>query len=347
MNTGKIGRFIYQLRTEKHLSQYQLAEMIPITRQAVSKWERGVTVPDSTTLLRLSEIFDVTINELLNGERIKKESIHQLEEITLNMLDENHKKSKVIKKIIYSFIITVIGLVILFLSYYFINSYNSVKVYTISQSSDHFIIYEGIFITTQEKSYLKIGKIQSIHDENIQNIKLFYQKNKQKLLLEENEDINMTLMDNFGYDEIIKNNKLENMIKNMYIEIQYDDAKKEKIPLKFERIFANNSLIFKKNIIGKESNINSSDMLNIEEEMIIAIIKNQSVSKKDEHYYMNNSTENIMIDYWDKQNTITFTKNGTQKWIYYLAKREYFCYDFTEAKKCKEIIEKDINRYIK
>lgn len=42
MDPQKIGKFIYKLRTEKGLSQYKLAEMIPISRQAISKWERGV-----------------------------------------------------------------------------------------------------------------------------------------------------------------------------------------------------------------------------------------------------------------------------------------------------------------
>ena len=61
MNPDKIGKFILQLRSEKHLSQYQLADKIPISRQAVSKWERGQTIPDSSTLIRLSELFNVTI----------------------------------------------------------------------------------------------------------------------------------------------------------------------------------------------------------------------------------------------------------------------------------------------
>ena len=62
MNPEKISKFIYELRIEKKLSQYQLADMIPISRQAVSKWERAQTIPDSSTLIRLSEIFGVTIN---------------------------------------------------------------------------------------------------------------------------------------------------------------------------------------------------------------------------------------------------------------------------------------------
>ena len=77
MDQDKIGKFILQLRTERKLSQYQLADMVPISRQAVSKWERGESIPDSSTLVRLSDIFNVTINELLAGKRLKVNSIKQ------------------------------------------------------------------------------------------------------------------------------------------------------------------------------------------------------------------------------------------------------------------------------
>ena len=161
MNQDKIGKFIYELRTENKLSQYQLAEKIPISRQAVSKWERGQTIPDSSTLLRLSDIFDVTINELLKGERIQERTIEQLEKTTLNILDENNKKTKKIKRLIISTSTIIVFLIVSFLFYYFINSYNSIKVYKISTDGKNFDMYDGLFIITNQKSYFKIGKIQT------------------------------------------------------------------------------------------------------------------------------------------------------------------------------------------
>ncbi len=88
---NKTGKFILSLRQEKGLSQYQLAEMIPISRQAVSKWERGENIPDSYTLLKLSELFNVSINELLIGERTSDNSIESLEATTLTILDQSNK----------------------------------------------------------------------------------------------------------------------------------------------------------------------------------------------------------------------------------------------------------------
>ena len=60
---------IYQLRTERGLSQDALAEKVFVTRQAVSRWENGETVPNTETLKLLSDLFDVSINTLLGSPR--------------------------------------------------------------------------------------------------------------------------------------------------------------------------------------------------------------------------------------------------------------------------------------
>ena len=60
---------IFELRTQKGLSQEELAEKIYVTRQAVSRWETGETVPNTETLKLLSSFFDVSINTLLGSPR--------------------------------------------------------------------------------------------------------------------------------------------------------------------------------------------------------------------------------------------------------------------------------------
>ncbi|MBO5525707.1 MAG: helix-turn-helix domain-containing protein [Clostridia bacterium] len=60
---------IYKLRTDRNLSQDELAEKIFVTRQAVSRWETGETVPNTETLKLLSNLFDVSINTLLGSPR--------------------------------------------------------------------------------------------------------------------------------------------------------------------------------------------------------------------------------------------------------------------------------------
>ena len=71
MNQIDTGKFIASCRKEKGLTQAQLAEKLNITDRAVSKWETGKCMPDSSIMLELCNILDVTVNELLSGERIE------------------------------------------------------------------------------------------------------------------------------------------------------------------------------------------------------------------------------------------------------------------------------------
>lgn len=70
-----VGKNIKKARKEKELSQEQLAERLNVTRQAVSNWECGKTEPDIETLQRLSEVLEVSVEELIYGETTKKETI--------------------------------------------------------------------------------------------------------------------------------------------------------------------------------------------------------------------------------------------------------------------------------
>ena len=64
MDQMKTGRFIAQCRKEKGLTQFQLGELLGITDRAVSKWERGLSLPDASIMQELCDILGITINEL-------------------------------------------------------------------------------------------------------------------------------------------------------------------------------------------------------------------------------------------------------------------------------------------
>ena len=97
MDQIKIGRFIADCRKETGLTQVQLAEKLNITDKAVSKWERGLTMPDSSIMLELCDILCISVNELLNGEKISIENNNQKnEQLLLDMAKELEKKNKTI-----------------------------------------------------------------------------------------------------------------------------------------------------------------------------------------------------------------------------------------------------------
>lgn len=73
LDKGSFGRFLAQLRRERGLTQRDLAEMLFISDKAVSKWERGLSLPDVSLLLPLAEKLGVSVTELLEGRRMPQE----------------------------------------------------------------------------------------------------------------------------------------------------------------------------------------------------------------------------------------------------------------------------------
>ncbi len=95
MDQLKIGKFITEQRKSKNLTQSQLAEKLFVTDKAVSKWERGKSMPDSAIMLELCAILDISVNELLNGTKMQKEE-QNTEQLLLAMANEIAKKNKTI-----------------------------------------------------------------------------------------------------------------------------------------------------------------------------------------------------------------------------------------------------------
>ena len=94
MNQEKIGRFICELRKEKGLTQAQLAEKFGISNRAVSKWENGKSLPDASIMINLCNFLGITVNELLNGERISMEDYKEKAEDTMTNVVEISQKEK-------------------------------------------------------------------------------------------------------------------------------------------------------------------------------------------------------------------------------------------------------------
>lgn len=95
MDLIKIGNFIANSRKNKKLTQEELAEKLYITDRAVSKWERGLSLPDADKMLDLCDILDINVNELLIGEKIDmKDYEKKTEEILVEMAKQEEIKNK-------------------------------------------------------------------------------------------------------------------------------------------------------------------------------------------------------------------------------------------------------------
>lgn len=97
MNQLKIGKFIAECRKNVSLTQMQLAQKLNITDKAVSKWERGIAMPDSSIMLKLCDILGISVNELLLGEKAGKENKNEENEnLLLDLSMELQVKNKII-----------------------------------------------------------------------------------------------------------------------------------------------------------------------------------------------------------------------------------------------------------
>lgn len=81
-----LGEKIYKLRTDKNLSQGDLAEKLEVSRQSVSKWENGAAIPDLDKIIKLAEVFGITIDDLVKGENI---SLHEEKPLETPMKKES------------------------------------------------------------------------------------------------------------------------------------------------------------------------------------------------------------------------------------------------------------------
>ena len=84
MDQVKIGKFIAEHRKKQNLTQMQLAEILGITDRAVSKWETGKAMPDSSIMLTLCDVLKITVNDLLSGEVVTMDNYN--EEMEKNLL---------------------------------------------------------------------------------------------------------------------------------------------------------------------------------------------------------------------------------------------------------------------
>ena len=93
MDQIKIGKFIAECRKKNNLTQMQLAEKLNITDRAISKWENGKAMPDSSIMLELCSELKISVNELLCGEVIKMDNYNEKAE--QNLLEMKKQKEDV------------------------------------------------------------------------------------------------------------------------------------------------------------------------------------------------------------------------------------------------------------
>ena len=112
MNQEKIGKFIAKMRKEKKLTQAELAEKLGVTDKSVGNWENGRNMPDLSMFKPLCDELEITINDLMSGEKISKEKYQEkFEENIVNTINYSNKKIKKANTNL-AIVLLVVGLII-------------------------------------------------------------------------------------------------------------------------------------------------------------------------------------------------------------------------------------------
>ena len=288
--------------------------MIPISREAISKWERGKNGPDKQSIIRLCEIFEITVDELLYGERKNKYNSTSINEIKVNLYEDRNQAKKKLKILLFFTIL----LLIFFLIYYFITTYNSLKVYTVNYYSDNINIDGGLIVKTKEKLYFNLGNIQSIDE--ISNMELYYiTKNNERKTICESNDNKIEFEDYKGYDQYINFDDIDNILKNLYIEITSNENM-QSLKLNINKNFSNDYIVPK-----NFESINNNSKLAIDKVKFEEYVKNnfkfqddsyyKKIKNYDLYYFLDNKTLNVISQ-----------KGSTIKEWYFDIEKNYFEY---------------------
>ena len=118
MELLKIGQFISERRKSLGLTQLKLAEKLNVTDRAVSKWERGKSLPDSSIMLELCNLLKITVNDLLSGEVVTVDNYsRELENKIIEMVKQKEESDK--RLLTLEWIVGGLSLIILFVPIFF------------------------------------------------------------------------------------------------------------------------------------------------------------------------------------------------------------------------------------
>ena len=113
MDQKKIGIFLKELRKEKQLTQEQLAEVFGVTNRSISRWENGVNMPDFDLVIEIANYYDVSIEEILDGERKNQTMEQKTEQTLLKVADyENQDKMIFSRRLCRLFIVAIIAFIV-------------------------------------------------------------------------------------------------------------------------------------------------------------------------------------------------------------------------------------------
>lgn len=258
MDQDKIGKFIAELRKKKKMTQEELGNKIGVTDKTISRWETGKYMPDISLFKPLSEILDVSINDLMSGEIIdKKDYQEKFEENVIEAIStvkKENKKSNFITNILLGIMVLFI---ILFSGYIFYSNipfiikYDADDMLIKSCDIDSYCENELMFYSTKSRTsfkYLLTTKVENNEEIGLIFVTTWHTLkdiNNDKMYLSNSNYIDLSNKYSYGSAILINNDKYPKKYK-----IYYTNTKFTKIAnaneKQLEKIINKSDLMFEK-----------------------------------------------------------------------------------------------------
>ena len=300
MDTSKFSKFIKELRLERGLSQEQLAEKLFVHRTTVNKWENEDIIPLNDKLISIANFFDVSIDELLNGKRNERNIDTTPTNNTLVTLIKSKSRSK---KVIIFLGLSLLIILVTFLLYYFVSTYNSVKVYRLYGENDSVRTRDGLVVMNKEKVYFRPGNFYDNKDNliSVDLIRLYYYDENSNEVILFTGSAQELIMEQQQSQETFMN--LLNQHSELYIDACYNKIC-IKIKLDYFNDFTNKNIIV--NNLNDESVARLSAKSNNKDDLIKGLIKNGfKYDSEIGYYYL--KEDGVEYYYLPKKNMIKIT----------------------------------------
>lgn len=254
VKSTKFANTIYSIRRDRNLTQKDLADLIGVSDRTISKWENGTTVPDLCQIRNICKKLEISPSLLIKSEKKFKD----------NMSFIKMKLGKALNYLIHN--IFLIGFIIAFilLLIYFINNFNSVKIYDLKYQSDKVSFENDYFLKTKVTNILVINdiRINKIKYEPTEiNLELYTYVNGDKKILYKADNLNSIFIEeNKSNTDLLSKDTIENIKRNLQLTIttkdEYDNIYTYECQLTFKEKFNNNKLSYKTYV--KDSNYETS-----------------------------------------------------------------------------------------
>lgn len=208
---------IYNIRKERNITQKELADLIGVSDRTISKWENGSTVPDLETIKKLCNELGISLDSIVKSEKNYKDRLQDFKRMVGKFLNY------ILKNI---FLIGFIVVFILLLAY-FINNYNTIRIYNLTYESENITFEDGYFFKTKVLNIITINniKLEKINYEPTSTkIELYTYLNGDKHVIYESDTLNnIYIEESKSYSDLLTKDVIENIKNNLYIKIYTTD----------------------------------------------------------------------------------------------------------------------------